>query len=533
MQDTGTVAELSTAVSNAYSNQAAFLGHSELSKFGEKVIEQMYSKHKISEDPSQGLTLWEFNKYLDSVGSFTLYDMKEYKIIMNNLGILVDRDNFLRVEGLKAYYLKQGRLADDNLNIGIGSLNEELNGNVQLNVTYVPDAIASLFNLVGSNTLLPSKVIQYAAALISTKEVKMEGELKYLSEILDFLESLGFKLATYFKQRVLGSPGWLAEFVDGISQYFADGAVGVLPSLRSTVLKTFGKFDDFERIFTQDLNEKEFFSVDRDEELLNIQRNVDELLKPKATEDDEEEIEHEDKEKEKEEKAEKIRESKLSFRRRYGELIQKIVKEFLPKLSHTSRADLQKSLAQCKDDLIFLNEIHYDSSVHLTPEISQQIAERKEKLSKKILELETSMKENEDLLAAHCCAAYDAVRLLTLSTPSLGLGSADFCLRAVNSGIDWISLLPPGQGEYSPIRQHRFDKLERAKRRKSAALAALERERFFVFCKILKSLSLFFFGIRLRRNMTDEEKEKVRLEELRLQQEQWDLEEEELVGEVR
>ena len=54
------------------------------------------------------------------------------------------------------------------------------------------------------------------------------------------------------------------------------------------------------------------------------------------------------------------------------------------------------------------------------------------------------MKENGDILAAHVCAAYDAVRLLTVSTPSIGLGSVDLCLRVVNTGVDWIHLLPPG-----------------------------------------------------------------------------------------
>ena len=55
-----------------------------------------------------------------------------------------------------------------------------------------------------------------------------------------------------------------------------------------------------------------------------------------------------------------------------------------------------------------------------------------------------AMKENGDILSAHVCAAYDAVRLLTVSTPSIGLGSVDLCLRVVNTGVDWIHLLPPG-----------------------------------------------------------------------------------------
>ncbi len=83
--------ELSAAVGEAYAALAAQLGHSEISKFGENVIEKMYRKYRTNDDPLQGLSLWEFNNYLHSTGSFTLYDMKEYKIIMNMLGLLVDR----------------------------------------------------------------------------------------------------------------------------------------------------------------------------------------------------------------------------------------------------------------------------------------------------------------------------------------------------------------------------------------------------------------------------------------------------------
>ena len=40
------------------------------------------------------------------------------------------------MEGLKAYYLKHGRLADDNMNIGVGSLDEELDGSISVSMTY-------------------------------------------------------------------------------------------------------------------------------------------------------------------------------------------------------------------------------------------------------------------------------------------------------------------------------------------------------------------------------------------------------------
>ena len=42
----------------------------------------------------------------------------------------------------------------------------------------MPDAVASLFTLVGNNnTMLPKKIIEYANILAATKEVRLDGEV--------------------------------------------------------------------------------------------------------------------------------------------------------------------------------------------------------------------------------------------------------------------------------------------------------------------------------------------------------------------
>eukprot|EP00597_Dinobryon_sp_UTEXLB2267_P010873 CAMPEP_0170099730 /NCGR_PEP_ID=MMETSP0020_2-20130122/1214_1 /TAXON_ID=98059 /ORGANISM="Dinobryon sp., Strain UTEXLB2267" /LENGTH=1015 /DNA_ID=CAMNT_0010322445 /DNA_START=705 /DNA_END=3753 /DNA_ORIENTATION=+ len=498
IQDKGSLSELSVAVATAYARQAELMGHDELSKFGENIIEKMFSTFKTKSDEkgeSTGLSLWDFNQFLEAIGSYTIYDNKDVKNFMGLLQLFTDRDSHLMAEGMKAYYLKSGRLANDSKKVGIGSLNEMLHGNLLLNFNYAPDAVASMLNLVGSNPLLKHKIIDFVNVLSATKEVKVESDLSLISHMFELLELLGVSFAKVLNRDLLGTPGWLAAFVNDICEYLADGSNGVIPSIRNSVLKAFGKYHDFEKEFTQELNEKVTFSMERDEALKTYEQKLHEV------DDDMEEND------------EQVREVLRSYRERQDEIIQTVTNEFIPKLSSTVEIDHHKNLSQMKEDLLFLNDVQYDASVHLTTVQSNDIAERKKLLTKLIEQTEIQMKENGDLLAAHCCAAYDAVRLLTDSTPNVGFGTVDLCVKGLSTGFDWIHLLPKGAGEFAPLKMQRYEKLEKARQRKSAALAALERER-------------------LRRNMTEEEKERARLEQLALQQEQWDIEEQQLVEEA-
>ena len=243
----------------------------------------------------------------------------------------------------------------------------------------------------------------------------MQYKVRNLSETLDFLESLGFSFARVLKLRVLRSPGWLAEWVDSISQYFADGSSGVIPSLRMTVLKKFGKFNDFERLYTQDMIEKELFTAERDHELLNIQQQIDEIefmieaaqLEQQQQQQQQQQSPPPEQEQEQEqddnksgggsknepkfnleENLEKINILKISYRKRYDELVQTIVNDVVPKLSPTAEVDLYQNIVEYKNDFIFLSDVHSDPTVKITPEINNEISARKSLLMEKIVEAE-------------------------------------------------------------------------------------------------------------------------------------------------
>ena len=99
-----------------------------------------------------------------------------------------------------------------------------------------------------------------------------------------------------------------------------------------------------------------------------------------------------------------------------------------------------------------------------------------------------------------------STRAFSVGTSSIGLGSKDFCITAFGEGISWTKLLPMAMGEAAPAKQMHLDKLARAKNRKAATLAALEREK-------------------MRRNMTDAEKEEIRRQEEARRLETWAEEE--------
>ena len=86
--------------------------------------------------------------------------------------MLVDNENSLRVEGLKNYYLRNGRLSIDNALIGIGSLNEQLSGKLNINVVYEPDTFTTLLSLVGENWILKNALLKTVTAIAAVKEVR-------------------------------------------------------------------------------------------------------------------------------------------------------------------------------------------------------------------------------------------------------------------------------------------------------------------------------------------------------------------------
>ena len=127
------------------------IGYGELSGFGDDVITKIFNRFKrnkqYKDNVESGLRLWDFNKFLRATETNTLFDAVEYRNLLDLFGVLVDNENSLRVEGLKNYYLRNGRLSIDNSLIGVGSLNEFLQGKLKVSLW---STLATLSTLIPS-----------------------------------------------------------------------------------------------------------------------------------------------------------------------------------------------------------------------------------------------------------------------------------------------------------------------------------------------------------------------------------------------
>jgi hypothetical protein len=257
LRDTGTLAELARRAREGFELAAELVGYGELSRFGEDVVSRifhMFKLHPIAKsDEDGGLSLWEFNKLLYHIGAPALYDSAEYQRLMKELQLLVDRDQRLRLHGLQAYYRNSGRLKAENDLLGVGSLDEKLSGRFFFSSTFEPDALTSVFNLLGSNALFIPQLVQQLTAWAAVRDVKLDAELDRLS---DFCGLFDTEAGRHFSRQVLRSPGWLSKVYNEFSAALSDGEEGILPALRSYVREEFGgKYADWEDVLQSGLTE--------------------------------------------------------------------------------------------------------------------------------------------------------------------------------------------------------------------------------------------------------------------------------------
>jgi Ca2+-binding EF-hand superfamily protein len=589
LKDTGTLAELGKRVKEALEQQADNLGYGELSKFGEDMVAKLFhlfKLHPISRSEEDGgLSLWEFNQFLHRIGAPTLYDSAEYAALMQELQLLVDKEQRLRLRGLQAYYSGCGpKLAAESDAVGLGSLNEKLSGKFSFSSTFEPGALASLLTLVGSNSVFIPELLKTLTFLSTVKDVKMEAELDRLSEFFAMFDT---KLGKSVNENVLMSRGWLARSIEDLSSWLSDGDKGIIPAMRAFLRQTFGKYDSWESILSVDLAQKINFERENDEEiklwrflalkqdvklikqrkrakekeikqqfletgvvsteltaelavieellateLINIAvyesmgfgassdatgregedgvRSMTELSSELNSEDGRSEVGTGNGDSNNAEPAIIDYASKIEVKE--DQILESVISAELPPPTKNS-IDLPGFVLQLREDIIFLHNIRSQEDITLNFEESNAIFERKEILAKKIAEAHAIMKENENLIAAHSCAFYDAFRIFTIGISNVGFGTRDFCARSYLEGFDIAQYLPLGLGELAPARQQQLEREERANQRKASALAALEREK-------------------LRRNMTEEEKEKLRQELYAAQLKQWAREEADMFGEA-
>jgi len=470
----GTHDELAKRAKAAFKRQAEISGFGELSAYGADMSEKIFklvkkhsetlasSRPSTSQKPVSkggrdktkgepepvssadsklgGMTLWEMNELLAATGSETIYDNKEYKAIMSEQQLLVDKNDLLLLGGLGAYYEQYGRLGTDVFKLGIGSLNDTLKGEMEAFASYDVEAITSLLVLLEKHSVLQKPLKTLLGILASTSNVSIEGEFDCISDLLNVGETeWGKQLQDIFK-----TPGWLSATIHKMSEWLADEESGVLRSLRNTIRAVFGKYDQWHEVFSEIIAAlPPSSSHDQVDESLTTQQQT--------------QLEAERKAQIEEVLLQKLMEASPPLAPDVS--IKKVIA-----LNHRSE-EIAKLIASTDEHLV------------LTREQREELMNLRDVCIKQAASSSLKVEDNKNICGAYACAAYDALRLFGRGILCAGWGTKEFNFRVTLKGLDWVQYLPKGLGEASIPRQLKEDKMHRAAQRKSAALAAMERER--------------------------------------------------------
>jgi hypothetical protein len=173
----------------AYAHKLSLVGSGELSEFGKEVSGRIFDK--FDEDKDGGLSLWEINSLLYAVNSATIPHDKEYQRIMLANDFCGDKKGFLTRPGLRAYYERFGRLAEDAALLGLGSADALLGGEVSARLAYDPEAVGSLMPLLEKHTLAQTYFKKLLNMFCTLKDLTWDMKVGKLSDIFDIFRDLG------------------------------------------------------------------------------------------------------------------------------------------------------------------------------------------------------------------------------------------------------------------------------------------------------------------------------------------------------
>jgi len=465
-------------------------GDPKLSKLDKNKKETKSMRDKAKEDQEaieqaerearepKGITLWDFNDLIYRTGAQTIYDWKEYEATMESLELLTDKNSNLMGEGLAAYHERYGGLADDMRNLGIGSMDDILKGEVVALGVFDGEGIATLLSLMEPHSMLYLPLKYGLTFLTSITDMKHEADYEKVSELFEFGSSdAGLAFA-----KTLRCPGWLSSSIHKWSEWLADGNEGLLVSLRQGVQETFGRFGRFDEGFVELV-----MKIDTTSTVASVERGTAEADGESIAEQsgavglnaeaaDEASAVASEAEKD---KLTRIAALKEEERKKDEELFATRLTDMLPPKSNG--LDYGISTKQLKSAVTLLNRINEILADFVSFPISREESESlnllREEIDEHIKESKRKIELSKQLCCAHACAMYDAIRVFTDGFNSVGWGTKEFCARGHLTGMDVTQFLPKGYGEPCIPRQQKEDKLERASARKNAAMAALERER--------------------------------------------------------
>ena len=509
----GSTRQLIARVRKAFKRQADISGFGELSAFGsdmsarifrdywvnkegwgdpklqkaEKKKESKSMREKAKEEAEaaeraaqealepKGITLWDFNDLLFRTGAQTIYDWKEYKATMESLELLTDKNSNMLGEGLAAYHEHYGGLANDMRNLGIGSLDDIFKGRIDALAAFDGDGIASLMSLMEPHSMLYSPLKYLLTFLMSITDMRFEADYEKVSEMFEVGNNPGF---LEFAE-TLRIPGWLSSTIHSWAQSFADGEEGLLVSLRKGVHECFGRYSRFDEVFLELTSKKDtestVASTEHEESESVATKSLPEGENVKTVEASEHTA-HPEHDREAQARKAALLQAEA---KRDEELFSARLVDLLPPKSDGS--DYGISTKSLKASVALLNRITEILSDFATFPINREeregLTSLREEVDLAIKESKRRIEQSKQLSCAHACAAYDAIRMFTDGFSGFGWGTKEVSLRAVLTGLDVTTFLPKGYGEPCIPRQQKQEKMQRAAARKTAALAALEREK--------------------------------------------------------
>lgn len=261
----GTKGALIDRVKKAFQRQIGIIGFGELSAYGDSICKQIFQKFKSVESLGEGLTLWGMNDLLFSTGSDTFFDSKEYKFMVDDQELLVDREHNLCSEGLTAYYEQHGQLGEDARTLSIGSLDEIMKGEFTATLKFDGEAFASMFTLLEGHTTAQTMLKNVFRLLGTTQSFTSESNNKKASEVLEncikYINLCGGLGDTPMQSQLMAfltglvdavrTPGWFPGKLHGLLESLADGDDGFLRSMRIFLLDVFATYDEFGSVFAE------------------------------------------------------------------------------------------------------------------------------------------------------------------------------------------------------------------------------------------------------------------------------------------
>jgi hypothetical protein len=345
---------------------------------------------------------------------------EDYKAAAKESEFATNERGYITLEGIVAYYERDGGLADDARSLSVGALDDFIIGSGFLTADLHLSPLGELEKVFEENVWIQWKAKIAAFVARFTKDAYLDYEVARLSEI--FPASL--------VPSALREPGWLAKTVRSLQQRLADGKVGVIPELRRAVREYFGEASSY----TTDIDYAKFLS--------SASHTAPAPNQTTGTED--------------------------TGSTAWAPLPALQPPEAEAESTPAENINLApvgtlEEIKQLEREVDLLNGALQQNP---TPQVRKDYEARLDMVSRRIELLSKNMEESLHTSTAYLLRTYDGIRELVDEVTYVGVGNKRFTIRGRLDRVPVVQLLPAGRGELHPYTAMLRDKEARVRARK-------------------------------------------------------------------